>query len=72
MPILDSNSNFRNLLNLDIHNFDLVPYKLSLDMMCLLVIEDKVRAREEDLIDRSVCLLTVLILILIGCEAPQN
>ena len=27
--ILDSNSKFRNLLNLDIHNFTLVPHKLS-------------------------------------------
>ena len=30
MLILDSNSKFRNhLLNLDIHNFSLVPYKIS-------------------------------------------
>ena len=29
MLILDSNSRFRNLLNLDIHNFTLVPHKLS-------------------------------------------
>ena len=34
MLILDSNSKFRNyLLNLDIHNFTLVPYKLSPHML---------------------------------------
>jgi formate/nitrite transporter FocA (FNT family) len=29
MLIFDSNSKFRNLLNLDIHNFSLIPHKLS-------------------------------------------